>query len=464
MRFKEMAAPSLESQVYKIAADHLRSKGLKAKDPQTARVSRQRHIRIENSLKEIESVVKAMGVDLHYENIPNLSGKFTEFAITFPKGYNVEQLSGQTIYALSNLKGDTKVAQKQLIPARLGLGDSVYKKSQLISALQTNIPNAVEDELLREFLLQLVDVATGKRPAVDAEIMEQLDPDTIRITGIDFGEILTPLVLSDEQDDIVFPAGNAMLADVEINGQPFSVKSASGSGTSFRAIREYMDRFHNGVQDGSVVLTKDEEDIHKFFRTFVDTEGKNIDKIIAASAAVNTSEHQKLADLVGIQDFTYNDLIEFSNTFNEYGDFLKAIYPVSVAGNYKIKDKDRPNGLPADYQYYMGLTDKQPKAKQAGKPSWDADKGSAGANILTYVLGTSFLADAKKLEKSEKYSALIKRILGNVKASLAKVDITPNGKITLDQKPFDQLDYVFQYHAPSHIPGNNLPGFSLVLD
>jgi hypothetical protein len=464
MRYSEMASPSLDSQLYKTAANHLRSIGLKAKDPQVARVSRARHIRIENSIQDIQNAVKRIGADLHYKDVPNLSGKFTEFAITFPEGYNIEELSGQTVYALSNLKGDTKVAQKQLIPARLGLGDSVYKRSVLVSTLQKNIPATVEDELLQQFLLQLVDVAIGKRPAVDAEVMELLDPDTIRITGIDFGEILTPLILSDEQDDIVFPAGNAMLADVEINGQPYSVKSASGSGTSFKAIREYMDKFHNGVQDGSVVLTKDEEDIHSFFRTFVDTEGTNIDKIIAASTAVDTPEHQKLAELVGKQDFVYSDLIEFSNKFNDYGEFLKTIYPVTVAGNYKIKDKDRPNGLPADYQYYMGLTDKQPKVKQAGKPSWDADKGKAGANILTYVLGTSFLADAKKIEKSEQYSALIKRILGNVKASLAKVDITQDGKITIKQTPFDQLNYAFQYHAPSHIPGNNLPGFSLVLD
>jgi hypothetical protein len=120
--------------------------------------------------------------------------------------------------------------------------------------------------------------------------------------------------------------------------------------------------------------------------------------------------------------------------------------------------------MPSDHQYYMGLTDKIPKAKQAGKPSWDAEQGKAGANILVYILGTSFLADAKKLEKTEKYSALIKRILGKVNASLAKIDITMAGKITIKQTRFDQLSYAFQYHAPSHIPGNNLPGFSLILD
>jgi hypothetical protein len=161
MRYTEMAAPAPETTVYKAAADHLRSKGLKAKDPQRATVSGARHIRIGNSLKDIENVIKQMKVDLHYDNVPSLSGKFTQFAITFPDRYEVEELAGQTIYALSNLKGDTKVSQKQLIPAKLGLGSEVYKKSTLVSALQKNIPNAVEDELLQQFLLELVDVAIG---------------------------------------------------------------------------------------------------------------------------------------------------------------------------------------------------------------------------------------------------------------------------------------------------------------
>ena len=57
MRYKEMAAPAPETTIYKTAADHLRSKGLKAKDPQRARVSGARHLRIENSLKDIENII-----------------------------------------------------------------------------------------------------------------------------------------------------------------------------------------------------------------------------------------------------------------------------------------------------------------------------------------------------------------------------------------------------------------------
>ena len=458
MRYFEMATKT-ESQVYNLAYQELLTFGLKARAPKSARISKQRHIRIENSINDIEHVAKNNGLEIDYNNIPNLSGKFTQFAIKFPENYHDENLAGQIIYALSNLKGETKVAQKQLIPARFGLSGQSYKKVDLVKALKQSIPTIINDELLKEFLLQLIDTAIKKRSKVDNEIMQELDPDTVRITGIDFGEILTPLVLSDGADDISFPVGNSMLADVEINGRPFSIKSASGSGTSFKAIQTYMDQFQNDLKKGNVTLDSDEQEIHNFFRTFIDTKGTNIDKIIAASEAANTDEHQALEKLMGKKNFSYQDLIDFSEKFKSYGDFLKKIYPISIAGKYK-----RPNGLPADYQYYMGLTDKKPKAKQAGKPSWDADQGKAGANILTYVLGTSFLADAKKEIKTEKYNNLLKRILGNVNAHLAKIDITQDGKIQIKQTPFNELNYRFQYHAPSHIPGNNLPGFSLILD
>ena len=448
-----------ETQRLQMAGEELASYGLKVSKPKVARVTKQKHLRIENTQDDIERVVKSMGAQLKYDNAPSLSGKFTPFAIIFPNNYKTPELAGQTVYALSNIKANTKVAQKQLIPAKFGLGGKIYKKGELVKILQTNIPKTIQDPVLSQFLLQLVDVAIGKRQKVDADIMEQIDVDTVRNTGIDFGEVLTPLVLADDSDNIDFPAGNSMLADVEINGKPISVKSASGSGTSFRAINSYMDKFSSEVKAGTVTMSPDEQEIHKFFRTFVDTKGKNIDKIIAASGAANTDEHQALEKLIGKQNFTYSDLEAYSEKFKSYPQFLKTILPVASAGNYK-----NPNGLPADYRYYLGLSDKQPTPKQAGKPSWDANQGEAGANILTYVLGTSFLKDAKKEVKTQKYDDLLKRILGGVNANLAKIDITQDGQIKIKQTPFSDLNYQFQYHAPSHMPGNNLPGFSLVLD
>jgi hypothetical protein len=217
-------------------------------------------------------------------------------------------------------------------------------------------------------LLQLVDVATGNRQQVDPEVNNEIDADTRRIVGIDFGEILTPIVMTSGSEEIVFPTGNAMLADVEINGRPISVKSGSGSGTSFRAISDVMNKFRDEAEKGNVDLSDQEQEAHRFFRAFVDTQGNNKDKIIAGSHAANTDENQAMVKLVGSKDFTFRDLEQFAGQFEEYGDFLKAVYPVSIASNRK-----RPSGMPADYKYYMKLADAPPnKKKQAGKASWDA--------------------------------------------------------------------------------------------
>jgi len=460
--YEDIALTEEDRQLYKKVLELFSNIGLKARIVKD-RIRNQIHFRITNSMDEITNSLKKIQASISHGNAPQLSGKFPSFSITFGNNHAQSDLAGATVFAVSNIKKNTKVAQKMLIPANFGIGSDKFTKETLAKKVISNIPNVIKDPALAQFLEQLIEVALKKRPAVDPEVMDSIDPDTRRITGIDFGEILTPIMLADTADEIVFPNGNSMLADVDIKGRPYSVKSASGSGTSFKAIKEYMDKFQEGVTSGKIVLNKEEEKIHKFFRAFVDAEGKNVNKIVYASGVADTLEHQALAKLIGKNDFTYEDLITYSEGFSDYSEFLKAVYPVSIAGGYKIKEKDRPNGMPADHLYYLGKTDKVPKAKSAGKPSFDANPGAAGANILTYILGTSFLADSKKLEKTKTYSNLIKRILGNVEASLAKIDITKDGKITIKSIPFSEMEYQFQYHAPSHIPGNNLPGFHLVV-
>jgi hypothetical protein len=318
--------------------------------------------------------------------------------------------------------------------------------------------------MLQQLLLSLIDVAVGKQPMVDPELFAKFTSRDIKQTSIDFGEILTPLVIAKDTDTIVFPSGNAMLADVEINGVPISVKSASGSGTSFKAVQNQIETFAANYKTKSVWLNNTEKIAYTFFRALLDTPGRNVDKIIAASCVVNTPEHIKLAELIGTNNFTFDDLVNFSNSFNSYSEFLKTIYPVSIAGEYFLNGSKRPNGLPADHKFYLGITSTRPVAKQAGKPSWDANQGKAGANILTYVLGTSFLADARKPDNAAHYNKLLKRILGNANAKLVKIDINNDGTLGIYKKEFKDVDFNFQYHAPSHIPGNNLPGFAMALD
>ena len=89
-------------------------------------------------------------------------------------------------------------------------------------------------------MVQLAQVAVKKRSAVDPEVLEQFNADDLRQLGIDYGEILAPLMGG--EDKITFPSGNAPLADVEINGKLISVKSAGGSGTSMASILPYLNK------------------------------------------------------------------------------------------------------------------------------------------------------------------------------------------------------------------------------
>ena len=432
--------------------------------PKPSRLRKIVHVRVTNPVDKITDVLTQLGAKFKVIPGPNeLSGKFSQIVAQFPKQLEKQypELAGKTFNIASAVKKGSSVGIKVFTPTNLGLANKTMSRTELYNTLKSTIPGKVNDEITEELLLQLVDVAVKKRKAVDPDIIEQFNADDLRQLGVDFGEILGPLMSG--EDAIKFPAGNSMLADVEINGKPISVKSASGSGTSFKAILPYLDKLKNNK---AVRLNKEEKKVNNFFRAFVDTKGNNMDKIVAGSTVANTPEHQAMATLVGNKNFTVADLENYASKFGkrEYGKFLNAIYPVAIAGGYKIADKDRPNGLPQDAAYYMHKSDKKPTAKQAGKPSWDAQGSAvAGRNIMVYILGASFLKDAKRIEKKEKFSNFLSKVMQGANAEIMWVGINPNGTLSLQRKPIKDVQADFQYHAPSHIPGNNLPGFSLKL-
>ena len=67
--------------------------------------------------------------------------------------------------------------------------------------------------------------------------------------------------------------------------------------------------------------------------------------------------------------------------------------------------------------------------------------------FVVFVIGASFSQPSKLIEKSKK---VIYKSYDKKSFELGKID-------------FSSLDYEFQYHAPSHMAGNNLPGFSAIL-
>jgi len=462
---KELEENAMTAKDYAPLISTLSSQGLNVNPrPKPSRLKKIVHARITNPVDKITDVLKQLGAKFKVIPGPNeLSGKFSQVVAQFPKqlAKQYPELAGKTFNIASAVKKGSSVGIKVFTPTNLGLANKTMSRTQLYSTLKSTIPGKVNDEITEELLLQLLDVAVKKRKAVDPEIIEQFNADDLRQLGVDFGEILGPLMSG--EDAIKFPAGNSMLADVEINGKPISVKSASGSGTSFKAILPYLDKLKNNK---AIKLNKEEKIVNNFFRAFVDTKGNNMDKIVAGSKVANTPEHQAMAKLVGNNDFTVADLENYASKFGkrEYGKFLNSVYPVAIAGGYKIADKDRPNGLPQDAAYYMHKSDKKPQAKQAGKPSWDAQGSAvAGRNIMVYILGASFLKDAKRVEKKEKFSNFLSKVMQGANAEIMWVNINANGTLSLQRKPIKDVQADFQYHAPSHIPGNNLPGFSLKL-
>ena len=462
---KELDENAMTAKDYAPLINTLSGQGLNVNPrPKPSRLRKIVHARVTNPVDKITDVLTQLGAKFKVIPGPNeLSGKFSQIVAQFPKQLEKQypELAGKTFNIASAVKKGSSVGIKVFTPTNLGLANKTMSRTELYQTLKSTIPGKVNDEITEELLIQLVDVAVKKRKAVDPDIIEQFNADDLRQLGVDFGEILGPLMSG--EDAIKFPAGNSMLADVEINGKPISVKSASGSGTSFKAILPYLDKLKNNK---AVRLNKEEKKVNNFFRAFVDTKGNNMDKIVAGSTVANTPEHQAMATLVGNKNFTVADLENYASKFGkrEYGKFLNAIYPVAIAGGYKIADKDRPNGLPQDAAYYMHKSDKKPKAKQAGKPSWDAQGSAvAGRNIMVYILGASFLKDAKRIEKKEKFSNFLSKVMQGANAEIMWVNINPNGTLSLQRKPIKDVQADFQYHAPSHIPGNNLPGFSLKL-
>jgi hypothetical protein len=53
-------------------------------------------------------------------------------------------------------------------------------------------------------------------------------------------------------------------------------------------------------------------------------------------------------------------------------------------------------------------------------------------------------------------------MIRQLNCQLGHVDIDGQGQLVITSKPFGNLQFDFDYHAPSHIAGNNRPGFMII--
>jgi len=416
------------------------------------------HIRVFGvSRGELISSLTSMGFsqeDLRPEQT-HLSTKYAANIFSFSKDNEIYSF---VISSKGTEDTSVGVGIKEFSPTNLGLAGKVLGKQELIAAAKKAVTTKAKDENLRNALIGLIDIAAnGGSGQLSPELNQAISADRNQLS-VDFGEVLAPIAIMDNNDKAEFPVGNSPLIDVKVGSQNISVKSLSGSGTSFRSIADLMDKYEAAMTDDNP--DKSKFNILKKFHPSAG--GNNKDKIISASAQAATAEHAEMSTILGSNISTFKELtsaLEKLN-LNDYAEFLRTFYPAMTAGSW-----GKPVGLPADGAYYMGLKKDAPKKeKAAGKRSFDRDPVDAGADILTYVLGVGLLNYVTRGGDAEGYSKVMTDIVNKADAVLGKIDITIAGGIKITTRPFNSLKFAFQYHAPSHIPGNNLPGFIALLD
>lgn len=417
------------------------------------------HIRLFGvSRSELLNAMSNMGFeqeDLRPEQT-HLSTKYAANIFSFSKD---DKIFSFVISSKGTADTTVGIGIKEYSPTNLGLAGKILKRKQLIDAAKTAVSSKAKDESLKNALLALIDIAANRgNGQLSPELNQAISADRNQLS-VDFGEVLAPIAIMDDKDTAEFPVGNSPLIDVKIGNQNISVKSLSGSGTSFRSISDLMDKYEAAMADDN----PDKEKFNILKRFHPGAGGNNKDKIISAAAAAGIPEYKKMIEILGISQMSSFKELTFalsSADISDYSVFLQKFYPSMTAGNW-----GKPAGLPADGAYYMGLKKEAPKKeKTAGKRSFDRDPVDAGADILTYVLGVGLLNFVTRGGDSEQYSKIMTDIVSKADAVIGKIDITVNGGIKISTKPFSDLKFQFQYHAPSHIPGNNLPGFIAILD
>ena len=407
---------------------------------------------LKTAMSKISPTGKGAEVDFPDKTQERLSGKFPVQSFLID-GVAVSIVIGSVKMGSEDSIG---VNRKELSPTNLGLAGQEFSRKELIASTKASL-SKVRDEQLRAALDILVDIAANRgKGTLPPELAAHIAP-VVGVIAQDFGEILAPIILMDDNDIADFPAGNYPLVDVRLKTMNISVKALSGSGTSFSTIQHLMDQYEANIGPKDVKKKKLYSVLKEFHPT---TGGTNVDKIVRATAKSGIPEYISLLNLFNvdkIMDYKHlESLCATKFAKSDYSQFLKTVYPSMIAGAWGM-----PVGLPADGNYYMGVKGANPpkKEKAAGKNSYDVNHGKGSANILTYVLGTGLLNYIRKGKQAVQYSTMMTDIVKEADAVLGHITINRDGSMEVVTKPFSELTFDFQYHAPSHIPGNNLPGF-----
>jgi hypothetical protein len=354
---------------------------------------------------------------------------------------------------------DLVLNRKDLTPVKLGLAGEYSDRKELADATKEAIKKRIKNENLAKALTELVELAeTRGAGQLTPESLEYVKP-FLGMISQDFGEILAPIALANDGEEISFPAGNEKLIDVTVGGKVrYSVKALGGSGTSMNSLGSLLDEYDNTLTDaGKQKMFRDAIKIWASTKK----EGSVTDRICLAANKNQTPEYLSYVDILGGDFDKWKELKTLLTPLVkdlDYKGFLEMILPATQAGNWGTNV-----GMPADSNYYLGLTPNKPKKTGiAGKYSYDHDPVDGAANIIAYCLGKGMEYMIRRGPSQQQYKDIMNDMIKQMNCQLGHVAIDGQGQLTITSKPFGNLDFDFDYHAPSNKAGNNRPGFLIV--
>jgi hypothetical protein len=387
------------------------------------------------------------------------SGQFSIYSYTGKgKTFTFVLRGVKTAASYAGAAADLVLNRKDLTPVKLGLAGEYSDRNELAVSTKKAIKSRVKNENLATALIELVELAENRGAGqLSPESLEYVKP-FLGMISQDFGEILAPIALANDSEEISFPSGNEKLIDVTVGGKTrYSVKSLGGSGTSMNSLGSLLDEYD---------LTLTDEGKQTMFRNAIKIwastrqEGSVTDRINLAANKNKTPEYLSYVDILGGEFDSWNKLKILLTPLVknlDYKGFLEMILPATQAGQWGSNV-----GMPQDSNYYLGLTANKPKPGIAGKYSYDNDPVDGAANIITYCLGKGIEYMIVRGPQQEQYNNIMNDMIKQLNCQLGHVDIDSQGQLVVTSKPFGNLNFKFDYHAPSHIAGNNRPGFMIV--
>ena len=364
----------------------------------------------------------------------------------------------KTAASYSDAAVDLVLNRKDLTPVKLGLAGEYSDRKELAAAAKKAVESRIKNENLSKALVELIDLAENRGAGqLTPESLEYVKP-FLGMISQDFGEILAPIALANDGEEISFPVGNEKLIDVTVGGKiRYSVKALGGSGTSMNSLGSLLDEYDNTLTDaGKQKMFRDAIKIWASTKK----EGSVTDRICLAASKNQIPEYLSYVDILGGEFSSWKELKNLLTPLVknlDYKGFLEMILPATQAGNWGSNV-----GMPADSNYYLGLTPNKPKPGVAGKYSYDHDPVDGAANIIAYCLGKGMEYMIKRGPSQQQYKDIMNDMIKQLNCQLGHVGIDEQGQLTITSKPFGNLDFDFDYHAPSHIAGNNRPGFMIV--